>query len=527
MGKYVTFLFCIMSFQSVFAQTKVVIPAAKDNTIYEYYDTDQQYFRSNGIGDYFFAGVNGAEGGSRIVRGLIQFDLQKYIPDGVEVLDVTLNLNMNQTNSGPQAVSIYPLLQDWGEGASDAPIGEGLGAQAQSGDATWLHTFYNPRIPDDPNTLWTEKGGDFNQTASASVIVDQPAVYSWSSTESMINDVQTWAKDPASNFGWIIRGDESGQLTAKRFISRSNPDGNGPELIVTYDYPNSSPVAVNDTTETTEDQSVQISVSKNDYDTDGTIDISSIAVSKNPVHGKTEINNEIVTYTPESDYYGTDSFEYTIKDNDGATSNSAMVIITIAPVNDAPVTADIPNQTINEGSSFTTINLDTYVSDVDNADSEMTWTYSGNTSLGVSIVNRVATITTPNADWNGAETITFTATDPGNLSDSDAATFTVNAINDAPVIADIPNQTINEGSSFTTINLDTYVSDVDNADSEMTWTYSGNTSLGVSIVNRVATILTGTLKQLTLASISQTVNANIRNHLIELMKERQRQFHLS
>ena len=82
-------------------------------------------------------------------------------------------------------------------------------------------------------------------------------------------------------------------------------------------------------------------------------------------------------------------------------------------VNDAPVVTDIPNQTIAEGATFTTINLDDYVSDVDNTDAEMTWTYSGNTDLTVSIVNRVATISIPSADWNGAETITFRATDPG------------------------------------------------------------------------------------------------------------------
>ncbi len=64
-------------------------------------------------------------------------------------------------------------------------------------------------------------------------------------------------------------------------------------------------------------------------------------------------------------------------------------------VNDAPVVTNIPNQTIAEGGTFATINLDNYVSDVDNTDAEMTWTYSGNTQLTVSIVNRVATITTP------------------------------------------------------------------------------------------------------------------------------------
>jgi hypothetical protein len=102
-----------------------------------------------------------------------------------------------------------------------------------------------------------------------------------------------------------------------------------------------------------------------------------------------------------------------------------------------PVVSDIPDQTIAEGSTFATINLDDYVSDVDNTDAEMTWTHSGATELTVSInASRVATITIPNEDWNGSETITFTATDPGLLSDSDAAIFTVTPVNDPPVAAD-------------------------------------------------------------------------------------------
>ena len=102
--------------------------------------------------------------------------------------------------------------------------------------------------------------------------------------------------------------------------------------------------------------------------------------------------------------------------------------------NTAPVVTDIPDQTVAEGSNFATINLDDYVSDIETTDAQMTWTYSGNLELSVSIIDRVATITTPNADWNGSETITFKATDPGALYAEDAATFAVTAINDAPVI---------------------------------------------------------------------------------------------
>jgi VCBS repeat-containing protein len=63
-------------------------------------------------------------------------------------------------------------------------------------------------------------------------------------------------------------------------------------------------------------------------------------------------------------------------------------------------------------------------------------------------VNRVATITTPNADWNGAETITFRATDPGGLWDDDPATFTVTAVNDPPV-ANPDSYTTNESTPLT------------------------------------------------------------------------------
>jgi VCBS repeat-containing protein len=183
---------------------------------------------------------------------------------------------------------------------------------------------------------------------------------------------------------------------------------------------------------------------------------------------------------------------FTYQAFDGALySATATVNITITPVNDPPVVTDIPNQSIAEDGSFATINLDNFVSDVDNADNQMIWTYSGNSQLTVSISgSRVATITTP-ANWNGAETITFIATDPLGGTDSDPATFTVTAVNDPPVVTDIPDQSIAEDGSFATINLDNFVSDVDNADNQMIWTYSGNSQLTVSISgSRVATITT-------------------------------------
>ncbi len=59
--------------------------------------------------------------------------------------------------------------------------------------------------------------------------------------------------------------------------------------------------------------------------------------------------------------------------------------------------------------------------------------------------------------------------------------FTVTAVNDPPVVSDIPDQMINQGEIFATFDLDNYVTDVDNTPAEITWGYSGNTELTVAI----------------------------------------------
>ena len=171
-------------------------------------------------------------------------------------------------------------------------------------------------------------------------------------------------------------------------------------------------------------------------------------------------------------------------------SFTATSLIDISGVNDPPLVSDIPDQTIDEGGTLTGISLGDYVSDPDNEEGEIAWTYSGNDQFDVIISDdRTASFTFKEPDWIGSETITFTETEPYGLSDSDSATFTVIPVNDPPVVSDIPDQTIEVGGTFTSIFLDDYVSDPDNEDAEMAWTYSGNAELSVDISNdRIATI---------------------------------------
>jgi hypothetical protein len=178
---------------------------------------------------------------------------------------------------------------------------------------------------------------------------------------------------------------------------------------------------------------------------------------------------------------------------DGGTVDVIIGGPTCPSANTAPVVADIPNQTIAEGGTFATINLDDFVTDAESANNLITWAATSanpnSFSVNINATTRVATISFPGGEFSGSALFTFTATDPGALSASDTARFTVTPVNDPPVVADIPNQILPYGGTFVTINLDNYVTDLDNTDAEMTWSYSGNSELTVAIsAGRVATI---------------------------------------
>ena len=237
---------------------------------------------------------------------------------------------------------------------------------------------------------------------------------------------------------------------------------------------NDVPVADDQSVGTNEDTAKAITLTATDVD----LDLLTYSIVTPPAHGNLTGTAPNVTYTPDLNYNGLDYF--TFKAFDGAVdSNIGNVSITITEVNNAPVVSDIPDQTIAEGATFATISLDNYVSDIDNSDAEMTWTYSGNSSLTVTIDgSRVATIGIPDVDWNGAETITFKATDPGALFDDDGATFTVTAVNDAPVLTNPGNQTVDEETllSFTLL-----ASDPDVPANTLTYSISSGSESGMSL----------------------------------------------
>ncbi|WP_345603902.1 Ig-like domain-containing protein, partial [Vibrio proteolyticus] len=169
--------------------------------------------------------------------------------------------------------------------------------------------------------------------------------------------------------------------------------------------------------------------------------VVSVTPGQGPSNGSIMVNADgTITYTPNDNYNGADSFTYTV--TSGGVTETATVAINVTPVNDAPqVESTIPAQTQPEDFTPYTIDLNDAFSDVDNADSELTFSVSGNSHIQVTIVDGLATIT-PTADWNGSETLTFTATDPSGESVSQAVDFTVLPVVDiADDSADVVEET--------------------------------------------------------------------------------------
>jgi hypothetical protein len=189
----------------------VTLAPSKDNTLYESADGSL----SNGSGQHFFVGRTDIISAGSRRRAVIAFDVAATIPAGAVVIRVDLTLSMSRTISLMQPVSLHRLLADWGEGTSDTLGQEGGGSAATTGDATWLHRFFN-------TAFWSTAGGDFVSTPSTTVQVGAIGTYTFLSTAAMVADVQRWADNPATNFGWLLRGNESALSTAKRFDSREN-----------------------------------------------------------------------------------------------------------------------------------------------------------------------------------------------------------------------------------------------------------------------------------------------------------------
>ncbi|MBT4661245.1 MAG: tandem-95 repeat protein, partial [Candidatus Marinimicrobia bacterium] len=148
-----------------------------------------------------------------------------------------------------------------------------------------------------------------------------------------------------------------------------------------------------------------------------------------------------VTYTPSTNYNGSDSFTFTVSDG-VSTSSPATVDISITAVNDAPtISAQSASGNEDEAQEITLAG-----NDVDG--DALTYVLATNSSNGASTLSGNVVTYTPNTNYNGSDSFTFTVSDAEYTSSAATVSITVASVNDLPVILSTPSLDALDGSLY-------------------------------------------------------------------------------
>jgi hypothetical protein len=208
--------------------------------------------------------------------------------------------------------------------------------------------------------------------------------------------------------------------------------------------------------------------------------------------------NRTLTISPAANRSG--SAVITVSVSDGSASSSTPFTLTVSAVNDAPTISNIADQSINEDGStgalaFTVGDAETAAANltVTATSSNPTLVPAGGLVLGGSGASRTITVT-PAAGQSGSALVTVTVSD-GSLSATDTFTVVVAAVNDAPTISNVADQSINEDGStgalaFTVGDAETAAANltVTATSSNPTLVPAGGLVLGGSGANRTITV---------------------------------------
>jgi subtilisin family serine protease len=209
---------------------------------------------------------------------------------------------------------------------------------------------------------------------------------------------------------------------------------------------NRPPIAVDDAPAAfDEDASVTIDVLANDTDPDG--DVLAVSWAADGDHGTVVINaDERLTYIPDADYFGTDSFAYGISDGHGGVS-TAIVSIRINPVNDAPEAHD-QSVGVKQGSSK---DITLVATDVDGDALTYVVAEGGGPYHGTLTGEAPHMTYTPDADFSGEDSFQFFAND-GIVSSEHAVVSLSVAANNVPVADDQSARTLEDSSKAITLS---------------------------------------------------------------------------
>jgi len=243
----------------------------------------------------------------------------------------------------------------------------------------------------------------------------------------------------------------NGQATINYTLTDGTDTANG-VLTITVTPVNDAPVANPDTATILEDAAAtNINVLGNDTDVENdTLSISTVTATS----GTVTSSADDVIYTPEANFSGQVTINYTL--SDGTDTANGVLTITVTPVNDAPV-ANPDTTTILEDASATSINVLSNDTDEEND----TLSISAVTATSGTVTSSAGdVIYTPDANFSGQATINYTLSD-GTDTANGVLTITVTPVNDAPV-ANPDTATILEDAAATNINVLSNDTDIEN-----------------------------------------------------------------
>ncbi len=264
---------------------------------------------------------------------------------------------------------------------------------------------------------------------------------------------------------------------------------------------NDAPTANAQSVTTAEDTTKAITLTGSDPDNDS---LSYIKVT-DPSNGTVSFNGATATYTPNENYNGSDSFTYKV--NDGTVdSSTATVSITINAVNDAPIAGGLGiSETFDEDTSKT-FNLPGY--DPDGAPlAVLTGNIVTQPEHGTITVNNKQATYTPDSNYNGLDSFTYTLTDEqGAVSNQQDFTLNITAVNDAPIANAGTDASVIEGETLTLNGSGS--SDIDNDLLNHSWTPADNldNANNEQPVFTAPAVTADTAQEFTLTVSDRTVN---------------------
>jgi VCBS repeat-containing protein len=277
-----------------------------------------------------------------------------------------------------------------------------------------------------------------------------------------MNTNGTYTYTPAANYNG------SDVFTYK--LCDADGDCSTATVTITINPVDDAPIAVNDVNTTNEDTPVSGNAATNDTPSgDGGNVWSLVGANGGAAHGTVTMNaNGTYTYTPAANYNGNDVFTYKLCDADGDCS-TATVMITINPVDDAPIAVNDVNTT-NED---TPVSGNAASNDTPSGDGGNVWSLmgtNGGAAHGTVTMNPDGTYTyTPVPNYNGSDVFTYKLCDADGDCSTATVTITINPVDDMPTAVNDVNTT-NEDNP---VSGNAATNDTPSADCANTWSLVG------------------------------------------------------